>query len=91
MTAPADRAASLARIGRASLTGESPRTRRGRWRRDLAYLEMVETEATATLSGLRAEKYAQMVADWQAVEPLGFFGRYRALRNRQREASREVG
>ncbi len=85
ITAPREQKAALARIGRAFLTGESPRTRAGRWRRDLRYLEDVAAEAAATLSGLRAEKYAQMVAEWRKREPLGIIGRYKALRNRLKQ------
>ena len=81
----------FARIGRAWLTSKSPRTRRGRWRRDLAYLEMIEAEATATLSALRAEKYALMVADWRKREPRGMFARYVALRNQKRQQAEDGG
>lgn len=90
LAATGDRATHLARIGRAYLVGSSPRTRRGRWRRDLAYLEAVAEEATLTLSGLRAEKYDQMVADWQSRRPRGMLAQYKALRN-QRQKGEERG
>ena len=86
LNAPIERLASCARIARASLTGKSPRTRRGRWRRDLAYLEDVEAEALATLPVKDHKKYRQMVAEWRDREPPGFFGRFLRLRNRLRRA-----
>lgn len=84
--APIEVAQAFARPGRAWLTGESPRTRRGRWRRDLLYLEMVEAEAQSTLPSADHQKYEQMVADWRKRKPIGMFARYKALRNqRQRQ------
>ncbi len=78
--APRDKAAALARIGRAFLTGESPRTRHGRWRRDLAYLEAVMAEALATLPLASAAKYGTMVVAWRAREPLNIWRRYEAAK-----------
>lgn len=89
ITAPITQLAALARIARASLTGKSPRTRRGRWRRDLEYLELVLDEAIKTLPQADLPKYGEMVAAWRAVEPRGFFGRYLVLRNRKRAEGRE--
>ena len=88
MSAPITDCAALARVARASLTGKSPRTRHGRWRRDLAYLEAVEAEAEATLPFAEVHKYAGMVVDWRKREPLGILGRYLALRGRRRERAR---
>lgn len=89
VTAPITELAALARIARASLTGKSPRTRRGRWRRDLAYLEDVEAEARATLPVEDHKKYRQMVAEWRDREPVGALGRYLALLSRKRAGGRE--
>ena len=91
VTASIELSAKLARVARAWLTGRSPRTRRGRWRRDLVYLEMIETEAFETLPTADHQKYAQMVAEWRKREPLGMFGTYKALRNRQRQQAEDGG
>ena len=85
VTAPQEQKAALARVARASLTGESPRTRHGRWRRDLKYLEMVADEAWVSTE-IDDRKYSQMVIDWRKREPPGFFARYMALRKRLRGA-----
>jgi hypothetical protein len=89
MNGPITEAASLTRIARASLTGKSPRTRHGRWRRDLEYLEMVLAEAIKTLPPGDLQKYGDMVADWRAREPLGVLGRYLAALSRKRRQARE--
>ncbi|MHC4715433.1 MAG: hypothetical protein ACYS5V_00535 [Planctomycetota bacterium] len=86
---PPAEAVKFARIARAYLTGKSPRTVRGRWRRDLAYLRMVAAEAERTLTAGYQIKYEEMVEDWRAVEPVGFFGRYMALRDRRRGRPRD--
>ncbi len=85
------RRAAFARIARASLIGKSPRTRRGHWRRDLAYLEAIEAEARATLPAASCQRYARMVADWREREPHGIMARYKALRNRQRQQAESGG
>lgn len=89
ITAPLAEMAALARIARASLTGKSPRTRHGRWRRDLDYLVDVEAEAVKTLPLADHKKYRHMVAEWRDREPVGAFGRYLALLSRKRAAGRE--
>lgn len=88
ITAPLADMASLARIARASLTGKSPRTRHGRWRRDLEYLIDVEAQAKATLPLEVVDKYVSMVVDWREREPLGIMGRYLAVLARNRQAQK---
>ncbi len=87
-----DRAETLARIGRAFLTGTSPRFARGRWLRDLAYLEDVAAEAVRLLPTDAAWKYQTMVENWRFTRPQSIFGkylaRYRALRNRLQQDAR---
>ena len=85
---PPTEAIKFARIARAYLTGKSPRTVRGRWRRDLDYLELVANQARLTLPEADRERYDQMVEDWRAREPIGFFGKYKALRNRRQGEER---
>lgn len=81
----------FARVARAGLVGMSPRTRRGRWRRDLAYLETIEAEARATLPPADHQKYARMVTQWRERKPRGIMARYKALRNRQRRQAESGG
>ncbi len=80
---------AAAKIGRASLTGKSPRTRHGRWRRDLEYLELILAEAIKTLPQADLAKYGDMVAAWRSIEPVGTLGRYLALLTRKRGESHE--
>jgi hypothetical protein len=89
MKGPITEAAYFARVARAFLTGKSPRTRHGRWRRDLEYLELILAEAIKTLPPGDLGKYGDMVADWLAREPRGVLGRYLATLSRKRRQAHE--